>query len=107
MLNIIGLNIEINRGNAAGLTFHFDGDDKPADGTEVIFQVEPYDHKGEPIIEKTATVAEGAVTVDFVPGDTEEIEPGLYCWNACIQYDGGSEPWTVLRDWQRFSVLPG
>ena len=107
MLNIVDLNIEINRGNAAGLTFHFDGEDAPENGTEVIFYVEEYDHIGNPLIEKRATVNNNTVTIDFDPNDTKNIKPGLYCWNACIQYMAGTKPWTVLRDWPRFSVLPG
>ena len=107
MLNIVGLYIEINRGNAAGLTFHFDGDDAPEDGTEVVFQVASYCNTDEPLIEKRAAVEEGKITISFVPGDTEQIDPGLYCWNACIQYADGAEPWTVLRDWQQFQLLPG
>lgn len=106
MLNIVGLYIEINRGNAAGLTFHFDGDDAPVDGTEVIFQVASRCNTDEPLIEKRASVEEGKITISFVPEDTEQIEPGLYCWNACIQYADGAEPWTVLRDWQQFQILP-
>lgn len=107
MLNIVGLYIEINRGNAAGLTFHFDGDDAPEDGTEVVFQVASRCNTGEPLIEKRAAVKEGKITISFVPEDTEKIEPGLYCWNACIQYADGAEPWTALRDWQQFQLLPG
>lgn len=107
MLNIVGLYIEINRGNAAGLTFHFDGDDAPDDGTEVVFQVASRCNTDEPFIEKRAVVEEGKITISFVPEDTEQIEPGLYYWNACIQYADGAEPWTVLRDWQQFQLLPG
>lgn len=107
MLNIVGLYIEINRGNAAGLTFHFDGDDAPEDGTEVIFQVASRCNTDDPLIEKTATVDEGNITISFVPEDTDQIKPGLYYWNACIQYADGAEPWTVLRDWQQFQILAG
>lgn len=107
MLNIIGLHIEINRGNAAGLTFHFDGDDAPEDGTEVVFKVASRCNEDELLIEKRAAVEEGKITISFVPEDTEQIEPGLYYWNACIQYADGAEPWTVLRDWQQFQLLPG
>lgn len=112
MLNIIGLYIEINRGNAAGLTFHFDGDDAPEDGTEVIFRVTERGNADEPliektVIEKTAIVADSQITVSFNPEDTEQLAPGMYCWNACIQYADGAEPWTVLRNWARFRILPG
>ena len=41
MIDIVGLDIEINRGDSAGLTFHFEGDDVPANGTTMLFQVRP------------------------------------------------------------------
>lgn len=109
MLNVIGLHIEINRGDAAGLTFHFNGDDAPEDGAEVIFKVMNFNCncKGDAIIEKVSSVSDGEVVFSFTPEDTEEIEPGLYYWNACIQYMDGSEPWTILRDWQNFLILQG
>lgn len=107
MLNIVGLYIEINRGNAAGLTFHFEGEDAPEDGTEVVFQVASRCHTEEPLIEKRLTVEDGTITVSFVPEDTKQLAPGLYYWNACIQYENGEEPWTVLRDWQQLQILPG
>lgn len=105
MFNIIGLYVEINRGNVAGLTFHFEGDDVPIDGTEVLFRVSRIEDKEDCLIEKRIAVEDGMINVDFLPEDTETIEPGLYCWNACIQYYDGTEPWTILRDWQQFHIL--
>lgn len=107
MLNIIGLRIEINRGNAAGLTFHFNGDDAPENGTEVLFQVACAPCNNTMVIEKRATVDDKKITISFNREDTENLKPGLYYWNACIQYENGLEPWTVLRDWQTFLILPG
>ena len=107
MLNITGLDIEINRGNAAGLTFHFDGDDAPEDGTIVLFQVRPADQYDYSVIEKEVTVSERKIEITFLPEDTADLKPGDYYWNACIQYLAGEEPWTVMRNWQRFSILPG
>lgn len=107
MLNIVGLDIEINRGNAAGLTFHFKGEDTPSDGTNVSFQVRPVDQYNQTVIEKIVTVTDGQIDVDFLPEDTADLKPGEYYWNACIQYLDGHAPWTIMRDWQRFVVLPG
>jgi len=107
MLNIVGLDIEINRGNVAGLTFHFEGDDIPTDGTTVLFQVRPAANYDYSILEKTVTVSESAVDINFLPADTAAIKPGEYYWNACVQYAEGAEPWTLMRDWARFIVLPG
>lgn len=107
MLNIIGLHIEINRGDAAGLTFRFNGEDTPEDGTVIIFQVIDRCHTDEALIEKNVVVEDRAIHVLFIPGDTEELEPGLYRWNIRIQYVDGEEPWTILRDWQDFQILPG
>lgn len=107
MLNIVGLDIEINRGNAAGLTFHFEGEDIPSDGTKVLFQVRPADQYNYSVIEKEVTVSSGSVEISFLPEDTAELEPRDYYWNACIQYMNGLEPWTIMSSWQRFTVLPG
>ena len=107
MLNIIGLDIEINRGNAAGLTFHFDGDDVPADGTVVTLMVRPATNFEYNVIEKESTVQGSAVEFSFEPDDTAELTPKQYYWNACIQYTGGLEPWTIMRDWAGFRILPG
>lgn len=107
MLNAVGLDIEINRGNAAGLTFHFEGDDTPQDGTAVLFQVRPVSQYAITAFEKEVLVHDGQIDIEFLPADTENLKPGDYCWNACIQYSDGAEPWTLLRDWARFSVLPG
>ena len=107
MLNIIGLHIEINRGDAAYLTFRFNGDDAPEDGTEVVFQVVNRCHTDDALIEKNIFVEDGRIHVSFVPEDTGELEPGLYHWNISVQYFDGKEPWTVLRDWQDFQILPG
>ena len=107
MLNIVGLDIESNRGNAAGLTFHFEGDDVPEDGTAVIFQVRPAYNYSYAVMEKEAAVLNGAVEFSFEPEDTAEMNPGQYYWNACIQYTNGLEPWTIMRDWASFRILPG
>lgn len=107
MMNIVGLDIEINRGNAAGLTFHFEGDDVPADGTAVVFQVRPDSKSNHTVMEKESTVQDGAVDFSFEPDDTVNMEPGVYYWNACIQYANGLEPWTVMRDWAMFRLYPG
>lgn len=107
MLNITGLDIEINRGNAAGLIFHFEGDDAPEDGTMVLFQVRPADQYNYSVIEKEVTVSERKIEIAFLPEDTADLKPGDYYWNACIQYLAGNEPWTIMRNWQRFSILPG
>ena len=107
MLNIIGLDIEINRGNAAGLTFHFDGDDAPENGTHVLFQVRPAVGYNYSVIEKDVEVSENKIEITFLPNDTAGLKPGDYYWNACIQYLSGHEPWTVMRNWQRFTILPG
>lgn len=107
MLNIVGLDIEINRGNAAGLTFHFEGDDAPEDGTMVLFQVRPADQYDYSVIEKEVEVSGNEIEITFLPEDTINLKPGDYYWNACIKYLSGHEPWTVMRNWQRFSILPG
>ena len=107
MLNIVGLDIEINRGNSAGLTFHFEGEDAPPDGTKVLFQVKQAVNYSIVLLEKEVTVARNAVDINFLPEDTENLKPGQYYWNACIQYTDGLEPWTIMRDWAGFTVLPG
>ena len=107
MLNIVGSDIEINRGNAAGLTLHFEGDDKPADGTKVIFQVKPVSSYNLAVIEKEATVENDSVDIDFLSEDTQDLKPGIFYWNACIQFTNGLEPWTIMKDWSEFRVLPG
>ena len=107
MMNIVGLDIEINRGNSAGLTFHFEGDDAPSDGTTIRFQVKPAVNYDYVSLTKEAIVTESSVTISFLPEDTQELKPGIYYWNACIQYMNGLEPWTVMRDWAQFRVLPG
>lgn len=107
MLNISGLDIEINRGNAAGLVFHLTGDDVPEDGTMVIFQVRPADQYNFSVIEKEVEINDGQIDIDLLPEDTADLKPGNYYWNACIQYLNGNEPWTIMRNWQRFAVLPG
>lgn len=107
MLNVIGCDIEINRGNAAGLTFRFEGEDKPEAGTTVIFQVKQHPESRVTIIEKELTVAENSITISIIPEDTNGLPTGNYSWNACIQYAGGAEPWTLMRNWARFTVLPG
>lgn len=107
MLNITGLDIEINRGNAAGLTFHFEGDDIPADGTTILFQVRPATQYDYTVLEKESTVENKTVEISFEPNDTINLKPGQYYWNACIQYTGGLEPWTIMRDWAGFRILPG
>ena len=106
MLNIVGLDIEINRGNAAGLTFHFEGDDVPTDGTIVQFQVKPAVNYDYVALIKEAAVLNSSVDISFLPEDTAEMKPGTYYWNACIQYTEGLEPWTVMRDWAEFRILP-
>lgn len=107
MLNIVGLEIEINRRNAAGLVLHLTGDDVPDDGTIVTFQVRPATGYDISVIEKEAEVIDGQLEIDFLPEDTADLKPGDYYWNACIQYYDGEEPWTIMHDWQRFSILPG
>lgn len=107
MINIVGLDIEINRGDWAGLTFHFEGDDVPVNGTTVLFQVRPAVHYKYSVLEKEAQVLDSTAVIDFLPDDTIGLKPGEYYWNARIQYSDGSEPWTILRDWPHFTVLPG
>lgn len=107
MMDIIGLDIEINRGNAAGLTIHLEGEDVPSDGTTVVFQVRPADYYNCTVIEKQIIVEDGMIKIDFLPEDTESLKPGSYYWNACILYSDGEEPWTLMRDWAGFEVLPG
>lgn len=107
MLNIVGLDIEINRGNAAGLTFHFEGEDAPEDGTKVLFQVRPAAQYDYSVIEKEVEVLESKLEISLLPEDTASLRPGDYYWNACIQFSDGLDPWTVMRDWQHFTVLPG
>lgn len=107
MLNIKELEIEINRGNAADLTLHFEGDDTPADGTTVLFEVRPVDQYSRSVIRKEVAVSDGQVDIIFQPEDTENLQIGNYYWNACIQYYDGQAPWTVMRDWQQFTILPG
>ena len=107
MINIVGLDVEINRGDWAGLTFHFEGDDVPENGTTVLFQVRPAINYKHTVLEKEAPVVESIADISFLPEDTADLKTGEYFWNACIQYSDGSEPWTLLRDWPRFTVLPG
>lgn len=107
MMDIVGLDIEINRGNAAGLTIHFEGDDAPADGTIVVFQVRTVDYTNCTVFEKEIPVYDHMMTIDFLPEDTENMKAGEYYWNACIQYASGEEPWTLMRDWAKFTILPG
>ena len=107
MINIVGLDIEINRGDSAGLTFHFEGDDVPEDGTTVLFQVRPAVNYKYSVLEKETTVFNSAADVSFLPEDTSNLKIGEYYWNACVQYFDGEEPWTILRDWPRFTVFPG
>ena len=107
MMNIVGLDIEINRGNAAGLTFHFEGDDTPEDGTIVTFQVKPAYHYDLTVMEKESFVMNGCVDISFSSEDTANLKPGTYYWNVCIQFSGGADPWTVMRDWAEFRILPG
>lgn len=107
MLNIVGMDIELSRGNAAGITLSFTGEDAPGEGTKVLFIVRPafnYDYNA---IEKEADVENGAAEIGFAKEDTNDLKPGVYYWNACIQYTDGLEPWTVLRDWPEFRILPG
>lgn len=106
MLNTVGRDIEINRGNAAGLTFYFEGDDVPQDGVAVLFQVKVQASDRYALIEKEIQVHDGEIDIDFLPKDTANMQAGEYYWNACIQYSEGAEPWTVMRDWARFIVLP-
>lgn len=106
MLNTIGLDIEINRGNAAGLTFYLEGDDVPQNGVVVLFQVKMNIFDNRTLIEKEIPVHDKQIDIDFLPEDTANLDPGEYCWNACIQYSEGAEPWTVMRNWARFEVLP-
>ena len=106
MLNVNDLDIEINRGDAAGLTFVFDGEDAPEDGTKVIFQVRPADRDPWTVLQKEAEVVDGKIEIAFLPEDTADLKLDKYYWNACIQYLDGLEPWTVMRDWQKFIVLP-
>ena len=107
MMNIVGLDIEINRGNAAGLTLHFAGEDVPLDGTIVKFEVRDADYYNLTMFEKEIPIHDQMITIDFLPEDTNNIKPGEYYWNACIQYADGEEPWTLMRDWAKFIVLPG
>lgn len=107
MFNVKELEIEINRGNAADLTLHFTGEDIPDDGTIVLFEVRPADQYNRAVIHKEVAVSNGEVDIIFLPEDTENLQIGDYYWNACIQYYDGHAPWTVMRDWQRFAVLPG
>lgn len=107
MIDIVGLDIEINRGDSAGLTFHFEGDDVPANGTTVLFQVRPAVHYKYSVLEKEAPIVDSVADITFLPEDTSNMKTGEYYWNAVVQYYDGSEPWTLLRDWPRFTVLPG
>ena len=107
MIDIVGLDIEINRGDSAGLTFHFEGDDVPANGTTMLFQVRPAVNYKYSVLEKEAVILMSTADISFLPEDTMSLKTGEYFWNACIQYSDGSEPWTLLRDWPHFTVLPG
>ena len=107
MIDLVGLDIEINRGNAAGLTFHFEGEDVPKDGTSVVFMVRPARKYDYAIVKKEVPVVDASVTISFLPEDTNALEPGDYYWNACIQYANGLEPWTILKNWASFRILPG
>lgn len=106
MLNTNGLNIGITRGDAAGLAFHFEGDDIPQDGATVLFQVRPYVLGDYTVLEKTLIVDDGGCELSFLPEDTERMKPGEYYWNIRVLYSNGTEPWTVLPQWAIFTVLP-
>lgn len=106
MISADGLDISIHRGNVGYVTFCFEGEDTPDEGTIIEFMVKKSPSHIEPAIYKIAAVTDGEVTFIFEKEDTEHIVPAEYHWNLRILYTNGEEPWTVLEPASKFTVLP-
>lgn len=106
MISFNGLDITINKENAAGLNFEFEGDDSPEDGVETLFVVKRTPGFSTPsIIEKAPMVMDSTVKIDLTKDDVD-IAPGTYFWNIMILFDNGEEPWTLIQHWPTFKVVP-
>jgi len=106
VLDINGVDIEINKNNSGVFTIHMTGDDVPDDSTEVHFVVKRTPDFSAHLIHKVLLPVDGVLTVEIDKEDTSGLAVGDYYWNIIIQFDGGDQPWTVLKNAGRFIVLP-
>ena len=105
-LDDVSMNLTINKANACSLVIEFEGEDAPEDGVQVLFAVKRMPgFEYDSLIEKTVTVESSSITIDLGKDDTD-ISTGLYFWNAMILFNDGNDPWTLIKDWPMFRIVP-
>lgn len=102
-MEIHGPNIEINRGNAAGLTIHLTGEDVPPDGTIALISLKKTPEYNSYLWQKRIPVMNMAIDIMFTRQDTD-YEPGRYYWDVCLLYNDGLSPWTLMPEPALFEI---
>ena len=95
-MEIVGPDITISRGNAAGLTIHLRGEDVPPEGTIALISLKKTPEYNATIWQKRIPIHNNAIDVMFTHQDTDH-EPGTYYWDVCILYNDGVSPWTLMK----------
>lgn len=90
MLDINGLNIEIQRGDTGQFTLTFSGQDAPENGSVILVSLKKTVTSENAIWEKRLTVAENTVTVTLTSQDTNNLSFGQYWWDARILFRDGT-----------------